>query len=224
MSAKKFLEYKTNELILTEGLGDWTNKKVESSPKTTLNKSEQDAILALEKLTQTDLKQTLFLHNDILDALCKQLSSFFNSSLKPKQINSYILNPNTLSQMLESKKIVQCHYSSKQDSFAYLCFDLELASQMIHKLTGGSKEELNQKTFTSIELSLLKNTCEKLTEPLNRFWHLEDINMDLYKKPLDSKYLSTAFDHILCFEFTINFNHQEQQFFIIYNIKQCNEP
>jgi len=163
---KKFLYNRS--LKLGPAVGDWTTLQYRDPGLEEVHVSQIQNV-NFDSLPRTEMKRLHYLHYKVAEKIVERFSRDMDIKV---ELHTVMASQMTYEDFLKSqdKQVVQSDFLIEDLGRVNVLFSWELADMMINRLTGGSGDESDQDSFTSIELSILRTQMELLMNPFRDVW------------------------------------------------------
>lgn len=163
---KKFLYNRS--LKLGPAVGDWTTLQYRDPGLEEVHVSQIQNV-NFDSLPRSEMKRLHYLHYRVAERIVERFSRDMDIKV---ELHTVMASQMTYEDFLKSqdKPVVQSDFLIEDLGRVNVLFSWELADMMINRLTGGSGDESDQDSFTSIELSILRTQMELLMNPFRDVW------------------------------------------------------
>lgn len=163
---KKFLYNRS--LKLGPAVGDWTTLQYRDPGLEEVHVSQIQNV-NFDSLPRVAMKRLHYLHYKVAEKIVDRFSRDMDIKV---ELHTVMASQMTYEDFLKSqdKPVVQSDFLIEDLGRVNVLFSWELADMMINRLTGGSGDESDQDSFTSIELSILRTQMELLMNPFRDIW------------------------------------------------------
>jgi flagellar motor switch protein FliM len=163
---KRFLYNRS--LKLGPAVGDWTTLQYRDPGLEEVHVSQIQNV-NFDSLPRSEMKRLHLLHYRVAEKIVDRFSRDMDIKV---ELHTVMASQMTYEDFLKSqdKPVVQSDFLIEDLGRVNVLFSWELADMMINRLTGGSGDESDQDSFTTIELSILRTQMELLMNPFRDVW------------------------------------------------------